>query len=232
MTRWSITAGLVLLLAVLYVACQGKTTKDPAVERGESIRPDEAVVVQPADRIEEDPVPQEKKEREEAKKATEEPVKKEKPAPGPKGDEAFAKNAFPPTVSDTDYHKDAWYKDDCLRCHETGVEKATRIQHKDLPAILLTAKCRSCHVLIPGSSPVKPKPTKEESLFAANAFPPMIPASNSHREAWSNDNCLLCHEDGVKGAPIVKHKNLPKVLLTAKCRSCHVQVRSASVPGR
>lgn len=143
----------------------------------------------------------------------------------------FAENAFPPTVSDMKYHHKAWYENDCLRCHETGVGDATEVEHKDMPDILLTAKCRTCHVLIPGQKPIEPKKPDED--FEAFAFPPMIPASASHQDVWRKDNCLLCHEDGgVRDAPIVKHKDMPKLLLKSKCRSCHVQVRSSQIPGR
>jgi hypothetical protein len=145
-------------------------------------------------------------------------------------DEEFAENAFPPTVSDVKYHTKAWYDNDCMRCHETGVGDATEVKHKDMPEILLTAKCRTCHVLIPGKKPIEPKKTDNE--FEDFAFPPMIPASDSHQDAWYKDSCLLCHEDGVRDAPVVKHKDMPEILLKAKCRSCHVQVRSASIPGR
>ncbi len=142
----------------------------------------------------------------------------------------FAENAFPPTVSDVDYHNDAWMRDDCLRCHETGVGDAPMTRHEGMPKVLLSAKCRSCHVLVPGQ---KPAPKKEYTgEFTEFSFPPMIPASESHKRGWMQDDCLLCHEDGVRGAPIVKHKGMPSILLTAKCRSCHVQVRSATIPGR
>jgi|GEM_PF-1376028 len=147
-------------------------------------------------------------------------------------DDGFAANAFPPAISDMDYHKSGWFRNDCLRCHETGVGDAPEVVHEGMPAILLTAKCRSCHVLIPGKPPMIRKRTAEEELFAINAFPPMIPASASHREAWLDDNCLLCHESGVKGAPKVKHVGMPTILLKSKCRSCHVQVRSSTVAGR
>ena len=88
----------------------------------------------------------------------------------------------------------------------------------------MKAKCRTCHVLIPGLQPKKPEPPPKDARFLPNAFPPMIPASASHEAAWQKDDCLLCHESGVKGAPVVQHKDMPKVLLRAKCRSCHVQV--------
>jgi len=153
--------------------------------------------------------------------------------PVPPEEVAFSDSAFPPTISDVKYHQTAWLKNDCLRCHETGVEDAPEVRHEGMPEILLTAMCRSCHLLIPGQAPVKRLKKKEDDLFAAGAFPPMIPASGSHREAWYKDSCLLCHErPGLRGAPVVQHRDLPKVLLKAKCRSCHVQVRSSSLPDR
>jgi hypothetical protein len=137
----------------------------------------------------------------------------------------FASNAFPPTIPDTEWHQEAWIKDNCLRCHETGVEEAPVIVHRGLPPILLRAKCRTCHILIPGNTDVRPR-VKEETPFDDNAFPPVIPASASHRNAWTIEDCLMCHETGVQGAPIVVHKDMPRILLKAKCRSCHVQIRS------
>ena len=145
-------------------------------------------------------------------------------------EDEFAENAFPPTVSDMKYHHKVWYENDCLRCHETGVGDATVVKHKGMPGILLAAKCRTCHILIPGKKPIEPRKSDEE--YADNAFPPMIPASASHRDAWRKDNCLLCHEDGVRDAPVVKHKDMPKLLLKSKCRSCHVQMHSFPVQGR
>jgi len=144
----------------------------------------------------------------------------------------FADFAFPPTLSDTAHHGKSWLRDDCLRCHETGVQDATVVRHADMPDVLLTAKCRSCHVLIPGSEPAKPKPKPpEEQRFADFAFPPMIPASNDHRGAWNRTDCLLCHEDGTQGAPLVVHQDMPKRLMKAKCRTCHVQVRAVEASG-
>ena len=32
----------------------------------------------------------------------------------------FAEGAFPPTISDMEYHSEAWTRSDCLVCHETG----------------------------------------------------------------------------------------------------------------
>lgn len=227
MKHWEITAALVAMLALVYLACQGTADMKPLPEpeKAKIISTPEPKEVEP-ERTEEE-VPPEPVQETKIEKAKEAAPKEEK-----KREVSFAEGAFPPTVSDTEYHKGAWYKDDCLRCHETGVEDATRVRHRDMPKILLTAKCRSCHVLIAGQPPRPRKKTEEEKRYAEFAFPPMIPASVSHQEAWLKDNCLLCHESGVRGAPVVKHKDMPKILLEAKCRSCHVQVRSPSVPGR
>ena len=65
----------------------------------------------------------------------------------------FAPGAFPPTLSNTDYHDRAWTRTDCLTCHETGVQNAPVTVHKTLTPEAKQVKCRSCHVLIPGSEP-------------------------------------------------------------------------------
>ncbi|MAE28532.1 MAG: hypothetical protein QF724_09310 [Planctomycetota bacterium] len=65
----------------------------------------------------------------------------------------FAAFAFPPTLPDDDSHRDSWTRTDCLNCHETGIQDAPVVTHEGMPSVLLTAKCRSCHVLIPGSVP-------------------------------------------------------------------------------
>lgn len=150
----------------------------------------------------------------------------QKPAPRNMFDDRLD-NAFPPTLSDMKYHRNAWLKNDCLRCHETGVGDAPRTIHAHMAPILLEAKCRSCHVKIPGSKPAIRTPPPGE--FEADAFPPMMPASSSHAKAWTTNDCLLCHEDGIKGAPVLTHKGLPRRLKTAKCRTCHVQVRAVQM---
>lgn len=227
MTRWHLAAAPVSLLVLLYLACQASTGNGQTGSDGStSLSEGKAEVI-----AEEESAPRPDDKGDEKKTPPQ-----EKPAdktnPRAEEDEEFADFAFPPTVSDVEYHHNAWYKNDCLRCHETGVEKATVVRHKDMPEILLSAKCRSCHVLIPGQKPVEPKVSEEDALFESYAFPPMIPVSDSHREAWTDDNCLLCHDDGVRGAPIVRHKDMPALLLKSKCRSCHVQVSSSSIPGR
>jgi hypothetical protein len=159
------------------------------------------------------------------KTAPVEVVEGELPEAGAEAEPVFASNAFPPTVPDTQWHRNAWYEQDCLRCHETGVHTAPVVVHRGMPDVLLTAKCRTCHVLIPGSTP-RPEEVRGQGEFAANAFPPMMPASESHAEAWTKDDCLMCHTTGIAGAPEIKHEGLPELLLTAKCRTCHVQVRA------
>ena len=240
MMRWHWAAAPVSLLVLLYVACQAGTGNGLADNDDSPTGSGTAAVYAEADEGDPPAAPGtgEQGEKPEQEKPKPDKAKEEKPAKKPGKEEAteeeepFADFAFPPTVSDVEYHQNAWYRDDCLRCHETGVEDATVVSHKDMPEILLTAKCRSCHVLIPGMKPVKPKKSEEDALFEDYAFPPMIPASDSHKEAWHDDNCLLCHEDGVRGAPIVRHKDMPAVLLKSKCRSCHVQVRCSTLPGR
>ena len=147
---------------------------------------------------------------------------------------AFAGDAFPPTLSDTPEHEDPWLQADCLRCHATGVQSGPVVRHEGMPPILLAARCRSCHVLIPGSSPRKiTEPAVDaDGDFAENAFPPMIPDSGSHVDTWLRDDCLLCHDSGIKGAPIVEHAGIPKLLLDVKCRTCHVQFRHAFSVGK
>jgi len=207
-------AVLVALMAVLFLTCQANTVNEPVSTDGGALQTET--------------VPPE---------TWEEPVQVETAVETEqtrysKADGTFADNAFPQPLSDVEYHKDSWFIMDCMRCHETGVEGAPVVRHKEMPDILLTAKCRTCHVLIPGMAPIEIKETEDDLFYTADAFPPMIPASISHQEAWYKDDCLLCHETGVRGATVVKHKDMPKVLLKAKCRSCHVQVRSSSIPGR
>ncbi|MBK8975898.1 MAG: hypothetical protein IPM29_08215 [Planctomycetes bacterium] len=148
------------------------------------------------------------------------------------GSEAFLVGAFPPTVPDTRWHQDAWAQNDCLRCHETGVGDAPELEHRGLPPVLLTAACRTCHVFVPGSQPRPRPPRAEDGRFEPNAFPPLIPGSEYHRAAWLRNDCLLCHENRIKGAPAVRHDGMPPVLLEARCRSCHVQVRVVELTDR
>ncbi len=150
----------------------------------------------------------------------------------------FAGNAFPPTIPDTDWHREAWKVDKCIRCHETGVVNAPMVKHETLPDILMQANCRTCHVIEPGKagvmaydqtklvSPTTDAPNDRLEIFNDNAFPPMIPNSKWHTNTWTIKDCLMCHGDGTMGAPIVKHEGLPAMLLQAKCRTCHVQVRA------
>jgi cytochrome c5 len=65
----------------------------------------------------------------------------------------FAAGAFPPTLSDTEYHQRAWSRPTCMSCHEHELEGAPKIRHVSVPEEAKLVKCRTCHVLVPGSSP-------------------------------------------------------------------------------
>lgn len=141
----------------------------------------------------------------------------------------FAENAFPPTMPDTPHHADPWRIPDCLRCHETGVGDAPEVHHASgIPSGALSSKCRTCHVQIPGSTP-RVRPPNPDDAFLAGVFPPMIPDSKSHADSWSNDSCIVCHAAGMREAPKLRHEGLSDVLLYAKCRTCHVQIRAAGL---
>ncbi|MFO1077627.1 MAG: multiheme c-type cytochrome [Planctomycetota bacterium] len=228
--------GLCIALSIAAASCEVPPAVGPAAptpvsqERVEAApqQPVEAVVAkaQPAAR---EPVAQAPAAQEPGKPAAAkpesrrpEPVAQDPVSAAPERD--IAEHAFPPVMPDIEQHKDAWLLDSCLRCHETGVEKAPPVRHVDLPAVLLTAKCRTCHVFVPGQQP-RERP-KVVTPFDDNAFPPMIPASADHGSAWWRDDCLLCHEDGTHGAPKIEHEGMPRLLLKSKCRSCHVQVRA------
>lgn len=229
MSPWFLAAPLALVLGVT-VACGCHTEGDdesipvvPAAvdEPSASVVQESPSSTEPATSPQTEPTPA---------TVPASPVAKTDP-PAAKVDEGpFDANAFPPTLSDSEWHQDAWRQDDCLRCHETGVGEAPPVQHEGMPGVLLTAKCRSCHVMVPGSAPI-PSAVPEDSSFAANAFPPMIPASKSHLTTWTKDDCLLCHDSGLGGAPKVKHEGMPAILRTAKCRTCHVQVRAVEATG-
>ena len=55
----------------------------------------------------------------------------------------FAAHAFPPTLSDVDYHQNAWEVIDCMDCHADGIADAPLVVHQGLPERLMTAQCRS-----------------------------------------------------------------------------------------
>ena len=65
----------------------------------------------------------------------------------------FAPGAFPPVLSDTEYHQRSWTRKDCATCHESGVNQAPKMIHSSVPPLAAEAKCRTCHTLIPGHRP-------------------------------------------------------------------------------
>ncbi len=68
-------------------------------------------------------------------------------------DSPFAPGAFPPTLSDTEDHRNSWTRADCLTCHETGENESPVMKHASLPEVAKQAKCRTCHVFVEGSQP-------------------------------------------------------------------------------
>lgn len=143
----------------------------------------------------------------------------------------FALAAFPPTITDKEWHYEAWTANNCLDCHETGVQDAPEIRHYGLPAIAMEAVCRSCHVIEPGK--LEALTVEEPSEFLEFAFPPMMPNNENHVDVWNIKSCLMCHTRGFDGAPKIVHEGMPDILLESACRSCHVQVRAhESLPPR
>jgi len=134
----------------------------------------------------------------------------------------FASNAFPPTMPEDSSHADAWMKDDCLRCHEDGLNDAPRVTHRDMSRDLMKARCRTCH--LPGNKALAAAEgaSLDELLFARNAFPPTLPNDQDHKGGWLRDDCLKCHQAGIGGAPKVLHQGMSSILLEAQCRTCHV----------
>jgi hypothetical protein len=66
----------------------------------------------------------------------------------------YANGAFPPILTDMDYHRNSWTRDDCLTCHEQGVNDSPKLEHKSgLVEHLKQAKCRTCHVFVAGAQP-------------------------------------------------------------------------------
>ncbi len=68
-----------------------------------------------------------------------------------------APGAFPPVLTDMDYHQKAWVKSACLTCHEQGVNGAPKTEHRGMQENLKEAKCRTCHVFVKGLKPPETK---------------------------------------------------------------------------
>lgn len=135
----------------------------------------------------------------------------------------FARSAFPPVMPDTEFHQNAWVRKDCLLCHRWGVHGAPAVRHEGMPKIVLAARCRTCHLIVRGSG----VDAESDASFARNAFPPTLPDDKDHQNPWLQKDCLDCHNSGKNGAQIVRHDGMSKVLLTARCRTCHVLVRKS-----
>ena len=64
----------------------------------------------------------------------------------------------------------------------------------------------------------------DPAIFADNAFPPVLPDDDNHRDgvaSWMQETCLDCHSSGRNDAPEVKHEGMASILLDGKCRTCH-----------
>ena len=142
--------------------------------------------------------------------------------------EEFLVNAFPPMLPTSEVHKEAWLRDDCILCHETGVSGAPLIRHRGLPELLRQAKCRSCHVAPdPDAGELTDLLGNVVGEFEVDAFPPTLPSDDSHSNPWMRQDCLLCHKWGVGLAPKVRHNGMSELLLQAKCRTCHLPSQRA-----
>lgn len=63
----------------------------------------------------------------------------------------FAEGAFPPIMTDEEYHERDWTRSDCLTCHESGKKDSPIMEHSGMPEHQKVAKCRTCHVLVKGA---------------------------------------------------------------------------------
>ena len=66
--------------------------------------------------------------------------------------------------------------------------------------------------------------------FAPGAFPPTLSGEEYHGRSWTREDCLVCHEIGVKEAPKMRHISLPEIAASAKCRTCHVLIADQKAP--
>ena len=221
MLRYTLT-GLSLALLVVGLACQGGRHETAPTTNSDGPGPHPP----------------------EASGAADQPSEAREPAPPTPTveEEAFtgyAENAFPPVLPSDDAHVNAWQRDDCMLCHESGLSGAPVVKHVGMSRELLSAKCRTCHVALPAGTPAAdagavlplpkggPQATEGTENFAKNAFPPTMPFDEAHQGAWLRDDCLVCHEVGIGTAPAIVHEGMAKDLLTARCRSCHLpSVRS------
>lgn len=80
------------------------------------------------------------------------------------------------------------------------------------PGLLILAGCNQDSS---GSS-------SDSAGFAPGAFPPTISAKEHHKKAWTNKDCMVCHENGINKAPKMIHSSLTELAKQSKCRTCHV----------
>lgn len=109
---------------------------------------------------------------------------------------------------------------------EAGEPSASGVESSTSTGIEVFVKPTPTNFLIDGKEAflIEGAPTSglDDEGFAGNAFPPMLPSNSYHENAWLRNDCQLCHEDGLKGAPPIEHRGMSRLLLEVSCRSCHV----------
>ncbi len=124
---------------------------------------------------------------------------------------SFATGAFPPPYPPDSRHEDAWFNENCERCHVNETDGATPIPHD-----LWTQNCRSCH--LPDAQADEAAVAEwAPASFATGAFPPPYPPDSRHEDAWISSLCQTCHEQETDGANPIPHD-----IWSTNCRSCHV----------
>jgi cytochrome c553 len=120
---------------------------------------------------------------------------------------ALLSQPAPPAVAPPDIPHDLVGREDCLMCHKMGIAFAPRIpeNHVGLPAEL----CRTCHQ----AAALGELPPEETRV--AGIMPPQVPHSIEGR-----DDCRLCHETGVGGAPQFPPDHVDRA--NEVCLVCHV----------
>ena len=91
-------------------------------------------------------------------------------------------------------------------------------------AILVAAVLGACSQANPQSGWKMEVNDPDPTIFADNAFPPVLPDDDNHRQgvdSWMQETCLNCHASGRNGAPEIVHEGMSSILLDSKCRSCH-----------
>jgi mono/diheme cytochrome c family protein len=119
---------------------------------------------------------------------------------------ALLSQPAPPAVAPPDIPHDLVGREDCLMCHKMGIAYASRIpeNHIGLPVDL----CQTCHQ--PGLAVALPEETREAGVMPSQVTHPVE----------GRDDCRLCHETGVGGAPQFPADHIDRA--NEVCLVCHV----------